>query len=62
MLAEIFMMRLEATARMSPEAASAGNSRFVPVSPAGPLESKKGASNLDADVFVNAANQERPRL
>jgi hypothetical protein len=30
MLAEIFMVRLEATSRVSQEAAAASNSRFVP--------------------------------
>jgi hypothetical protein len=44
MLAEIFMVRLEATARVSQETMSS-NSRFVPINPAGPLELKKARPN-----------------
>jgi len=38
MLAEIFMVRLEASVRVS--AIPASNSRFVPFNPSGPLELK----------------------
>ena len=38
MLAEIFMVRLEAAARVSPETIPASNSRFVPFNLAGALE------------------------
>ena len=48
MLAEIFMMRLEAAARVSQGAAPVSNPRFVPYYCADLLEQKKGVVNRDA--------------
>jgi len=57
MLAEIFMLRMEAISRVSKETAPADNSRFVPLTLAGfnaelPLEDEcskvRGQSLLDA--------------
>jgi hypothetical protein len=56
MLAEIFMVRMEATARLSGETAPASNSRFLPFNPAGPLELTKGATNPDANALVKTAH------
>lgn len=54
MLAEIFMVRLEAAARVSEEAMAAGNSKFVSFNPAGPLELKTSATNPDAKAVTKA--------
>ena len=51
MLAEIFMVRLEATARMSREAASADDSRFVPFS----IQFETNKIAKPADGFMRAA-------
>ena len=56
MLAEIFMVRLEAAARVSQETIRASNSRFVPFSPAGPLELKTSTTDLDARAVAKATH------
>jgi hypothetical protein len=52
MLAEIFMLRMEATARAAKEAA---NSRFVPIA----LSPPKGSDDL---VFAAAAGENEARV
>jgi hypothetical protein len=54
MLAEIFMVRLEAAARVSQETIPASDSRFVPISLAGPLELKTSKTGPNADAAAKA--------
>jgi hypothetical protein len=58
MLAEIFMVRLEATARVAQETIPASNSRFIPFYPAGLVEQKIREPNPDAMKPVSA---DKPR-
>ena len=57
MLAEIFMVRLEAAARVSQEAMLASNSKFVPFDPAGLLDLKTNTTNPDAKAFTKATRE-----
>jgi hypothetical protein len=54
MLAEIFMVRLEARARVSQAAIPSGDSRFVPVSLAASIEQKKSGTKPDAYALAKA--------
>lgn len=56
MLAEIFMVRLEAAARVSEKTIPAGNSRFVPFNPAGPLELKTSTTDPEARAVTKATH------
>ncbi len=51
MLAEIFMVRLEAAARVPEEMAPSGNTRFVPFTPNRQITFKQSRDRLAEDVW-----------
>ena len=57
MLAEIFMLRLEALARAPHETTSKSLSRFVPLSPVAPDEGEDGAPPLAAELPETISHQ-----
>jgi hypothetical protein len=58
MLAEIFMLRLEALARIPQGATSKSTSEFVPISPVAPDEAEEGTLGLATAISEPTSHQD----